>query len=135
MKTKFKLIVAMSFIVFAATSCSEDEPTVNNPNPPVVQDHAYKGNWEGNFTGGDNGTWTMEVDKDGDFTGSAYSNNAQTYYDINGSIDSVGVLTAVIIVSGTELDFIGQGINGDSASGTWGNPTAGIEGDWTGAKK
>lgn len=115
--------------------CSDDE----EPNvTPKVEDtnHAYMGSWSGTFDGGDSGTWTMECDKDGNFMGSFMSGNSGTNYSIDsGFVDDMGKFSAQIYIGATKIDFIGQGVNGDSASGTWGNSTAMIDGTWSGSKQ
>jgi hypothetical protein len=126
-----KLIISILFLTILTFSCSEDE------TPVVVEDlnHAYMGSWEGTFTGGDVGTWQMEVDKDGKFSGSFTGQTGNIFYFTDGSINETGVITAIIDVNGVTLDFDGQGSGGNSATGTWGNPSANITGTWLGSKK
>lgn len=137
MKKQIKLLTTLTLLLFMVTSCSKDDdpaPTTTNPDP-VVTNHAYMGTWSGTFEGDDNGTWDMEVDKDGKFTGTAFSNGGQSTLPMTGSIDDKGVLTAEIDVNGTILDFTGQGVDGKTASGTWNNPDAMISGTWSGSIK
>lgn len=137
MKKQIKLLATLTLLLFMVTSCSkEDDPVVTTPDPtPQPTEHAYKGDWSGTFEGDDNGTWEMTVDKDGKFTGNAFSNNGQSSLPMTGSIDDKGVFTAEIDVNGVILDFTGQGVDGKTASGTWHNPDANISGTWSGAKK
>lgn len=129
MITKFKHLFALFIVITAAISCSEDTTPVVEEDPT----HEAMGDWEGTFSGGDNGTWKMIVDKDGLFEGEVYSNNGQSYHPLSGSIDENGAMTAEIDINGTILDFSGQQ-SGTQASGTWGNASINITGTWTGAK-
>lgn len=121
------------FLALALASCKDDAEETPTPQPDP--EHAYKGDWEGTFDGGDSGTWTMVCDKDGKFTGQFYSNNSQSYFDVVGNVDDKGKFKATIDVNGVILDFDGQGTDGKTASGTWGNPSINLTGTWTGAKK
>lgn len=126
------LITCIAFItlLFVFQSCKDESTT-----PEPVANNAYMGDWEGSYTGGDNGTWTMTADKDGKFTGQLYSNNAQTSYPLNGSVDKNGVFNADIVLGTDTIDFKGQGADGKTASGTWSNERIMINGTWTGSKK
>ncbi|MDX5321911.1 MAG: hypothetical protein LPK45_12275 [Bacteroidota bacterium] len=124
-------MLTLSLMLFVACSKSED------PAPaPANTDNKYMGTWQGVFSGGDNGTWSMTVDKAGAFTGELYSGNAAKSYPFTGSISAAGVLTADINVEGVLIDFDGQGSeDGKTANGTWGNTAAMISGVWQGAKQ
>lgn len=135
MKQKLKIYAVMAFLAITAVSCSTKDETPAKNDDPVNTDSKYMGAWTGTFTGGDSGDWTIDVDKDGKFTGQFTSDNSSTSYDFDGSVDELGVFSATIDVQGTILDFTGQGsADGTTASGTWGNTTANITGTWTGAK-
>jgi len=134
MITKIKTFAIMALLVMTAASCSKDEDTTTQP--AANNDSVYMGSWEGVFTGGDNGTWSMEVDKEAKFTGSFTSGNTGTTYPFTGSFDSKGEISTTIDVDGIILDFDGNGsADGKTANGTWGNSAANISGAWTGAKK
>lgn len=133
MITKIKTFAIMALLVMTAASCSKDDDTTQ---PAGNTDSVYMGSWEGVFTGGDNGTWTMEVDKEGKLTGSLTSSNSGTTYPFTGSFDSKGVISTTIDVGGVIIDFEGSGsADGKTADGTWGNSSANISGVWSGAKK
>ncbi|HCS19311.1 MAG TPA: hypothetical protein DIW47_01910 [Bacteroidetes bacterium] len=122
----------MTLLVMTAASCSNEE----TPTPTPTPDNKYMGEWEGVFSGGDNGTWDISVDKEGKFTGEIHSGNSGNSYPFTGSFDADGKIATEIDVNGVILDFDGSGsADGKTASGTWGNSGAGISGVWSGAKK
>lgn len=131
-----KTLTLLILISLVGAGCSESKddsaPTQeqNEETPP-----SYEGNWEGTFSGDDSGTWEMVVDENGDFEGFLFSDNSQSNYPLEGSIDKDGVFSAVIHIGTTLLDFSGQGTDGTSASGNWSNPDQLIKGSWTGTKK
>lgn len=130
MKKSLNLFTLLMFLLFAAGSCSDK----TTPEPENT-DHAAMGDWSGTFEGGDNGTWQMTVDSEGAFSGSFFSTNSQSSNSIDsGFVDDNGAMSAVINVNGVILDFSGQ-VTGNSASGTWGNPSINITGTWTGSKQ
>jgi hypothetical protein len=128
---KLTLFIFVSALFMA--SCQEDEPAADPQ--PVDTSNPYMGDWEGTFEGDDNGTWNIVVDKEGDFTGQLFSENAQSNHPMNGSFAEDGTLTATIDVDGVIIDFTGKGTNGNTASGTWSNPAFMISGTWSGNKK
>lgn len=130
---KIKTFAIMALLVMTAASCSKDENTTTQP--AANNDSPYMGKWDGVFTGGDNGTWSMDVDKEGKLVGSLNSGNTGTTFPFTGAIDSKGVISATIDVGGVILDFDGTAsADGKTCSGTWGNTTANISGVFQGAK-
>ncbi|MCB9246758.1 MAG: hypothetical protein H6606_10055 [Flavobacteriales bacterium] len=133
MEKKLRLFSLLLLFSVSFVACKDDSEPVDNE--PVVTNHAYMGDWEGTFTGGDSGTWTCTIDKDGKLEGQMFSNNGQAYYGVTGSVDDNGKFDATIDVNGVIIDFDGQGVDGKTASGTWSNAQVMISGTWTGAKK
>jgi len=133
MITKIKTFAIMTLLVMTAASCSKDDDTTTQPT--ANNDSIYMGSWEGVFTGGDNGTRTMEVDKEGKLAGSLTSGNTGTTHPFTGTFDSKGDISTTIDVAGVILDFEGSGsADGKTASGTWENTSISISGVWSGAK-
>lgn len=132
MKQIVRTVLPLLVLCFIAFSCKEKDETTT----PQNTESAYKGNWSGTFTGGDNGTWDIVVDKEGKFSGSFFSTNVQANFAVDsGMVSTTGTFTASINVNGTLLDFDGQAVSSDSANGTWGNPSSGLTGTWSGSKK
>jgi hypothetical protein len=132
MRNSTKLIMGMLALTLGATSCSTSDDDVK----PIdeINAHLYMGSWNGTFSGDDDGTWTIEADSIGVFTGVLTSNQSGSDYDIQGSVDASGTFTAIILVNADTIDFTGQGKDGNSASGTWKNPGLFVEGTWEGTK-
>ena len=128
----FTLTIAVSTLLF---SCKKEEAPVQNTNNNNNNTNAYAGNWEGTFSGDDNGTWTVVIDSKGDLSGSLNSANAPgNPFAIEGKISSTGVFDAYAVVMGDSVDFDGQA-NDSLAAGTWSNVPQGVSGTWTGSKK
>jgi hypothetical protein len=96
---------------------------------------AYKGHWEGTYTGFDNGTWKADITEDGKFQGTAASNLAPTFpFNVTGTVSNNGAITATYSNPILTANFNGQ-ITGNSASGTWASDTGSIGGAWSGGRK
>ena len=111
-------------IIFLTISCDEES-----------QFEKYEGAWVGTYSGGDNGSWNVNIDEDGNVSGIAASDSAPGFpFDLNGSVTEDGKLEAQIPFFLDTLNFEGQFTNTD-ASGNWFNINQGITGTWTGKKK
>lgn len=131
MKT-LKLGSLVILLGLALIACKkDDEDNAGNTNT----DNAYAGAWTGTFNGDDNGTWTAAIGTKGELNGSFVSGNTGTTYNVDGTVDANGKFSALIIVGMDTIDFVGQGSNGNTASGTWTNPGFGLNGTWTGNKQ
>ena len=100
----------------------------------------FEGTWKGTYTGEDQGSWTMEIDEEGDIEGSARSDDFPGFpISIEGSVSKEGELNVLTNSAFFDLTFEGK-INGEKASGTWisesdsSGTTVAIEGTWSGSK-
>jgi len=95
-------------------SCS-DEP-VFNANSIDSDSHSneseFKGLWSGDFTGEDNGTWTLTVQDTGIVVGSLTSKDYNEIYSFSGSVDENGEITASITLDNVVGNFSGNLNNG-----------------------
>ena len=123
---KFSLILlTISTFLFA---CSDDDD--NNDNNVNVFEQ-FQGNWEGTYSGGDNGTWTATIDDAGVVSGSASSITLSQNYDLNGTVSESGIFTATVGTATSGATFTGQ-ITDYTVSGTWINEGASLGGSWEG---
>jgi len=94
----------------------------------------YKGTWKGSYSGDDNGTWSIEVDEEGNIDGSARSNSAPDYpFTLEGSLSKDGNFEAEADLFFSTVKFNGK-LKDDKANGTWKNAQDSISGTWTGKK-
>lgn len=95
----------------------------------------YAGDYSGTFTGGDSGTWNVNVDSSGNITGSLYSNEDTENYWISGSVISSGNTNLIAGDVYTGATFTGT-INYVTGhiSGTWENTYWSISGTFSGEK-
>ncbi len=96
---------------------------------------AYQGTWNGSFSGGDTGTCAgFVVSTSGAVTGSCTSAAlGGGTFTLSGSVASNGTANIVGGTASTSATFSGT-FSGNSASGTWINAGAGINGNWTATK-
>lgn len=120
-KTTLLLILIINF------SCSNNDDSPSNINSNFV------GDWSGTFNGDDAGTWEVNVSSNGNVSGTAHSTTFSDNYQIQGSVNNNGELTATIGTSDVGGEFIGQ-LNGNNANGIWNNSEAEMSGDWIGTK-
>ena len=127
-----KLLLFLAVITLTFQSCSNSDD-----NEEAVITSSFTGNWTGTYTGtGDNGTWDIDVAANGTVTGTATSNVFIENYNVNGTVDTSGLLTSTFGSTSAGGTFNGQ-MTGNAASGTWVNPSAGssgMNGNWSGNK-
>lgn len=124
------VLIALLCVGTFISSCKKDD------DEPAKTENAYKGSWEGTFTGDDAGTWTATISGSGAITGSVKSNNLPgTSFPVSGSVSSAGKFEAVTIIMGDSVVFTGDGSGGSVAAGLWENANAGLVGIWSGEKK
>ena len=94
--------------------CS-DEPVINanavDPGPHSTESE-FKGLWSGDFTGEDNGTWTLTVQDTGTVVGSFTSKDYNEVYSFSGSVDENGEIIASITLENVVGSFSGNLDNG-----------------------
>lgn len=94
----------------------------------------FQGLWTGTYTGGDSGTWSININEYGLVSGTAYSTVFVQSFSINGNASFNGQLTATLGNVSTGSTFTGF-LNGDSnANGNWQNPILNISGTWSGSR-
>ncbi|UGS22930.1 hypothetical protein [Flavobacterium channae] len=126
MKNLLKKAVLI-LILIINFSCLNNDDSSSNINSNFV------GNWSGTFNGDDTGTWDVNVSSNGTVSGTAYSITFSDNYQIQGSVNNNGELTATIGTSDVGGEFIGQ-LNGNNANGIWNNSEAEMNGNWIGTK-
>ncbi len=121
-----KKLTASLLVIISLFACnSKDEEYV----------FPYTGNYQGTYSGDDNGTWKSTISTDGKFTGTATSNLAPNYpFTINGTVSNTGVIEAKYSYLSYTASFKGQ-ITGSEASGTWKTDTLNLGGTWSGKKQ
>lgn len=130
MKIKFLKSTLLVLLTFLSFSCSNDDDNNSTPN------FQYQGTWSGTFTGTeDNGSWTANVNSSGVATGTATSTVFSNTYQLNGTVSSQGVFVATVGTASTGATFNGNMTTNGSASGTWINTYADMNGNWTGSKQ
>ncbi|TXD45985.1 hypothetical protein [Polaribacter sp. IC073] len=121
------IILPILIITLFINSCSSDD---DNSNPL-----SFEGNWSGQYTGeGDNGTWSMTIDGNGNISGTTISNVFSDTFDVNGNVQANGNLSVTIGTANSGATFIGE-MEGTTASGTWNNSSLNYNGKWTGNKQ
>jgi len=91
---------------------------------------SYIGSFDGTYSDGDTGTWTIIVAKDGSITGSTTSTKYGGTYSVSGTLN--GNIANVTATSGSTLTatILSDGI----VSGTWINTTYNLSGSLSGSK-
>jgi len=127
-----KIILAAVLLVSALsfTSCSSDDNSTEN----VQTESKYKGTWTGVYSGEASGTWTAQIDANGEFTGQASSPVASTVFIMKGTISDSGVLDADFYVNNTIVGVFNGTLNANSGQGNWTNTLLNLSGTWQGAK-
>ena len=122
---KFSLSVTLTLLFI---NCSSDDNNSTQETIPVT----IIGDWSGAFSGGDNGTWNINVSSTGEVTGTGISNTFSDNYTFNGNVTSNGSITATTGTADTGATFIGVLNTNGTASGTWDNQSEGLSGNWQG---
>ncbi len=95
------------------------------------------GNYNGTFTGGNNGTWSITIDESGNITGSSSVNRVgqtpSTTEVLSGSVQSDGTLV-MSVIEGTR-SFSGTVTLSGDISGTWTNTLPAESGTFTGERQ
>ncbi|HRO42244.1 MAG TPA: hypothetical protein PL009_05385 [Flavipsychrobacter sp.] len=95
----------------------------------------HQGQWEGTYSGVDNGTWKGDISSEGIFTGTASSSLAPTFsFNVTGTVTDAGAISASFNLLSYSVNFTGQ-ISSNTVSGTWVADSVGIGGIWTGQRK
>ena len=120
------LAIISTSIVLSCSSSNDDNTT------PVVFPH--QGKWSGTYSGQkDHGTFTINVSSAGDVTGTSTSIVFQENFDVKGKVSESGSFSAIAGTAESGAKFTGQ-MEGASATGTWVNNSAGMNGAWSGNK-
>ena len=128
MKNKIFKLAFTLFVALLSFSCSND-----NSSNTINQ---YQGTWSGIYTGAeDNGTWTAVVNSSGIATGTTTSTTFSSTYELNGAVNMEGVFAATVGSSTSGASFNGIMLANGTASGTWLNNSAQMNGTWTGSKQ
>jgi len=124
-----KLTLILTLIIgFSIISCSSDDDNGN-------QASEFQGSWNGTYSGDqDNETWIMTVDENGTITGTSISNVFNETFDVNGNVQGSGNLNATVGTATSGATFVGT-FNATTASGTWNNTSASMNGTWSGNKQ
>ncbi len=118
-----KVLLIAAAIILGLSSCKDDEYK------------EYEGTWAGTYTGGDTGSWRVNVDDEGKITGLLTPDSLGNFnFDITGSVNTDGSLSAEVNVFITTVNFTGT-LSGNNGSGVWQNAAQGIQGTWTGTKQ
>lgn len=128
MKKTIKFFTAI-LILFFVLSCSSDD---DNDNQTLSAE--IVGDWSGTFSGGDVGTWNINVSESEVVTGSGFSTTFQENYTFEGNVSLNGQLNATVGTSSTGAIFIGVLNTNGNGSGTWNNSDADLSGSWEGNK-
>ena len=78
----------------------------------ITGESEFKGLWSGDFTGEDNGTWTLTVQDTGIVVGSFTSKDYNEIYSFSGSVDENGEIIASITLENVVGSFSGNLNNG-----------------------
>jgi len=100
----------------------------------------YEGTWKGTYMGEDQGSWSMEVDEEGNVDGQARSNDFPDFpISIEGSVSKSGDVDLIDDSGFFDLSFEGK-LDDRNADGTWvsksdsAGTTVAISGSWSGSK-
>ena len=121
---KIFLIVLIAVFTLTIQSCKKD-------SEEKVSD--YMGDWSGTYSGDDEGTWKVLVDKDGGVTGSMTSDNIPITIDFEGKVDETGKVLVTFENALGDGSMTGQMTDG-KVTGTWSNDTQNIGGIIEGKK-
>lgn len=121
-----RYFMALIFI-FCTLCCQTQYSSPDNP---------FAGNWKGTYTGtGDNGSWDIQVDKDGKVSGNVISTVFIQNFTATGTVSSAGQLSVTAGTVSSGAKFVGT-LTGNTGSGTWVNTgTPSYNGNWSGTKQ
>ena len=125
---KKQILLITIILAMITLSCSSND---DNDNPTSE----FQGIWTGTYSGeADSGTWTANIDSNGEVTGNTNSSVFNVSLQLNGNISSNGAFTATAGSASNGAEFNGQ-MTGTNGSGTWTNTNAGFSGNWSGSKQ
>lgn len=120
------LTIISTSIIFSCSS-SNDDNTASTAFP-------HQGKWSGTYSGQkDHGTFKINVSSTGEVTGVSTSEVFQENFDVKGKVSESGSFSAIAGTAESGAKFTGQ-MEGKSASGTWVNNSAGMNGAWSSNK-
>lgn len=114
-----KKIILLVFLL-ASLACKKSET------------NAFAGNWSGQFSGTDNGTWNINISNNGTITGTGKSNLLNDTFEIEGRVNNAGNLLATFGTTSSDGRFDGS-LKGRTATGNWSNGS--YSGTWSGSKQ
>lgn len=130
MKRIFLLFTAVCSLTIV--SCSEDDQDVVQ-NPYEV----FAGTWQGTFSGDDHGTWTANINNQGEVSGTVHSEGYDITFTLSGTVNELGVLEAHYNYQSSGL-MPGGNFNGtltsNTGNGQWDSPNDAMNGTWEGTK-
>lgn len=129
-----KTTITILFSILLFSCSSSDDSSIAD----------FQGTWSGQYIGtggtdnnGDNGTFSVIIDENGNVTGSATSIVFSATYQLTGTVNSSGTLSVSFGTSSNGGTFTGNLQRNGTASGTWFNniPTPQFTGTWNGTKQ
>ncbi len=125
-----KKILMLLMLSICLAGCSSDDDNQEETT------NSFAGSWAGTYTGGDEGTWNIVIDMQGNATGTAYSTMNNISFNINGAVSSTGDLIATIGNTSIGSAFTGQ-LNDNYGNGDWVNTFTDpdLTGTWMGSKQ
>lgn len=120
------LAIISSSIILSCSSSNDD-----NTTPATFP---QQGTWFGTYSGQkDHGTFKINVSSIGEVTGTTTSVVFQENFDVKGKVSESGSFSAIAGTAESGAKFTGQ-MEGSSATGTWVNNSAVMNGAWSGSK-
>lgn len=121
MKNKLLFLCVIALIV--VSSCKKAEK-----GDDIID---YSGQWEGTFSGEDNGTFSVTINSQNQLSGSGYSTNWSESFSLTGTVQVDGTFNAGNASTGAV--FAGT-INGSNLAGNWNNQSTSESGTFKGQK-
>jgi hypothetical protein len=118
----YVLLITLVSILFCG--CKKDDTPI----------FAFSSMWTGTYIGtGDNGTWHVTINSQGEVSGSAHSDVFYESYKLTGNMKSNGQFYATFGSTSLGGSFTGQALD-NNINGTWANNHLKIYGTWSGSK-
>ena len=127
MKKAFCLLVSV-LAFWVVISCSGDD----NGGSDSGNVSAYAGQWNGTYSGGDSGTFSVTISNSGGVSGIGYSAIHNVNFVLNGAVNSDGSFNAGDVSTGAAFNGM---IEEDAVSGNWTNANLGISGTFVGQRE
>lgn len=126
-KLIFTTLTIIFSVIILSCSSSNDDNTTQTSFP-------QQGNWSGTYSGQkDHGTFKINVSSIGEVTGTSTSIIFQENFNVKGKVSESGSFSAIAGTAESGAKFTGQ-MEGSSASGSWVNNSAVMNGTWSGNK-